>query len=47
MGPLLNELVVYLIKFIVFLACAFIGVKVGGKIRKNKNEKLASENANQ
>lgn len=44
MGALISELVTYLIKFIIMIACAVVGVIVGGKIRKNKNEKLAAQN---
>ncbi len=44
MSALVSELVVYLIKFFAMLAFAALGVFVGAKIRKNKNEKLAAEN---
>ena len=43
MSALISELVLYIVKFIIFLACAFVGIKVGGKIRANKNAKLAAE----
>lgn len=39
MDLLLNELVVYVIKFIAMLACAFLGIVVGKKLRKNKDAK--------
>ena len=44
MTALINEIVVYLIKFICMIACAGLGIFVGGKIRKNKNAKLAAQN---
>ncbi len=47
MNGLISELVVYLIKFLAMLLCAGLGIFVGGKIRKNKNEKLAAENNQQ
>lgn len=43
MTALINELVQYLIKFFAMLICAFLGITVGKKVRKNKNEKLAQE----
>lgn len=43
MSALISELLLYIVKFILFLACAFVGIKVGGKIRANKNAKLAAE----
>lgn len=37
MWALLSELIVYLIKFIAMIACAFFGIQVGKKIRDNKD----------
>lgn len=39
MGALISEFITYIIKFIAMLGCAVLGVLVGKKIRKNKNEK--------
>lgn len=44
MGALISEFITYIIKFIVMLGCAWLGVLAGKKIRKNKNEKLAAGN---
>lgn len=44
MGALISELATYLVKFIIMITCAVFGVMVGGKIRKNKKEKLAAQN---
>lgn len=42
MTAVINELVQYLIKFFAMLICAFLGICVGKKLRKNKNEQTAS-----
>ncbi|MDD6137277.1 MAG: hypothetical protein PUB54_09000 [Lachnospiraceae bacterium] len=39
MNLLVNEFVQYVIKFIALLACAFLGILAGKKIRKNKDAK--------
>lgn len=39
MELLVNELVQYVIKFVAMLACAFLGIVVGKKLRKNKDAK--------
>ncbi|MDD6328685.1 MAG: hypothetical protein Q4D54_05595 [Eubacteriales bacterium] len=39
MDLLVNELVQYVIKFVAMLACAFLGIVVGKKLRKNKDAK--------
>lgn len=44
MVALVSEFLVYIIKFVAMILCAVLGVFVGGKIRKNKNAKLAAEN---
>lgn len=44
MTAVLSEFVIYIIKFLAMILCAVSGVVVGGKIRKNKNQKLANEN---
>lgn len=43
MTDLINEFVQYGVKFLAMLICAFAGICVGRKVRKNKNEKLAAE----
>lgn len=39
MNLVVNEFVQYLIKFIAMLACAFLGILAGKKLRKNKDAK--------
>ena len=39
MNLLVNEFVQYVIKFIALLACAFLGILAGKKIRTNKDAK--------
>ena len=39
MNLLVNEFVQYVIKFIALLACAFLVILAGKKIRKNKDAK--------
>lgn len=43
MDALVNETVQYIIKFAVMVVCAIAGIFVGKKIRKNKNNKMVSE----
>jgi len=43
MELLVNEIVQYVLKFVAMIACAFLGIVVGKKIRKNKDAKLAAE----
>lgn len=47
MTDLINEFVQYGIKFLAMLICAFAGICVGKKVRKNKNAKLAAEAENE
>lgn len=39
MNLLINEFVQYVIKFVAMLACAFLGILAGKKIRQNKDAK--------
>lgn len=43
MELLVNEIVQYVLKFVIMIACAFFGIMAGKKIRKNKDAKLAAE----
>lgn len=45
MGALLSEFVIYIIKFLAMILCAAVGIIIGKGLRKKKNEKLASEEA--
>lgn len=39
MSAVFSELVTYLIKFFAMIVCAGLGIIVGKKVRKNKDEK--------
>lgn len=39
MNLVINEFVQYVIKFVAMLACAFLGILAGKKIRHNKDAK--------
>ncbi len=37
MWAVLSEFIVYLIKFVAMLVCAYLGIMVGKKVRANKD----------
>lgn len=43
MASVFSELVVYIIKFLAMLVCAFLGIMVGKNIRAKKDAEQASQ----